>query len=193
MMIRAQKQHQARVIDLICYAFKDDPQLLAYTNGEPAKMRLIARLAFETCLASNTIFLTDDLNAVALCKPSIGKGFYVKPFLINLMFPFVFGFKPLKNLMRIESVLEKTRQKTKDSLYIWMLATDPKQQGKGLGSLLLNHVDDLLPNTYPTIFLETAKESNMLYYTKRGYVLYDLMTLAPNLKVFFMRKAKASS
>ena len=187
-MIKAERKHQACVVALICSAFKQDPQLLAYTNGDLAKMRLIACLAFETCLASNTIFMTDDLNAVALCKPSVGSDFYLKPLLVNLKFPFVFGFKPLLNLMQIEAALEKTRKKSTGGLHIWLLATDPAQQGKGLGSQLLTYIDALLPNTLTEIFLETAKESNMLYYAKRGYVLYDTIAPVPQLKVFFMRK-----
>ncbi len=187
-MIKAERKHQARVIELICSAFIQDPQLLAYTNGDAAKMRLIAHLTFETCLASNTVFMSDDLNAVALCKPSISSGFHLKPLFINLKFPFVFGLQPMLNLMRIETALKKIRKKSTRGLYVWMLATDPVQQGKGLAGKLLNDIDALLPNIFNEIFLETAKESNMLYYAKRGYVLYNTIVPAPQLKVFFMHK-----
>ncbi len=193
MIINAQRQHQAKAIDLISTAFSQDPQFYAYTQGNQAKNKLIARLAFETCLASKTAFFTDDLNAVILCKPSIGKGFYIWPFLINLLFPFVFGIKPLLNLIKIEDALEKTRQKTAGGIYIWMIATDPNHQGKGLGSALLSHIDSLAATQYSDIFLETAKASNAQYYAKRGFVLYDELSPNSALTVYFMRKTCTKS
>lgn len=33
---------------LLTSAFREDPQILAYTNGDERKIRLIAKLAFET-------------------------------------------------------------------------------------------------------------------------------------------------
>lgn len=193
MIINAQRQHQAKAIDLISAAFSHDPQFYAYTQGNQAKNRLIARLAFETCLASKTAFFTDDLNAVILCKPSIGKGFYIRPFLINLLFPFLFGIKPLLNLLKIENALEKKRQKTAGGLYIWMIATDPNHQGKGLGSALLSHIDSLATSQYSDIFLETAKVSNTEYYAKRGFVLYDELIHSSALTIYFMRKSSTKS
>jgi len=190
-MIPAQRQHQTVVINLICEAFRQDPQFLAYTQGKPARISLIARLAFETCLATNTIFLTDDLNAVVLCKPSIGGQFNLRAWLIQGVFPFVFGLTSLRKLIHIENILEKNRQHSKNGLYIWMLATNPMHQGKGLGSTLLDYIDTLTPHNFSDIFLETCRISNVHYYRKRGYVLYHQLNIEPDLNIMFMRKSSA--
>lgn len=188
-MILAQREHQTVVINLICEAFRQDPQFLAYTQGKPARIALIARLAFETCLATKTIFLTDDLNAVVLCKPSVGGWFNPRAWLIQGVFPFVFGVASLRKLMLIENTLEKKRQHSKNGLYIWMLATSPLHQGQGLGSNLLDYITTLIPHNYSDIFLETSQASNVHYYAKRGYVLYHQLDIDRDLSIMFMRKS----
>lgn len=192
-MIYATRQHQKLVLDLISAAFHDDPQFLAYTKGHPAKIRLIALLIFETCLASNTIFLNEDLNAVALCKPaqpsrpqlSIS---LLRVMWIKLMFPLTLGPTLFLRLLRIEHALEKKRPLQGNQLYVWLLATHPKHQGKGLASGLLEEVNALIPSTYHGILLETAKLSNVAYYAKRGYQIYDEIEFGQDLTVFFMHK-----
>lgn len=191
-MIKAEKKHQARAIELICSAFSQDPLLSTYTNNKHSRMQLIARLAFETSLANNAIFMTDDLNAVAMCKHSKSKVFNLNILWITFLFPFVFGIKPFIDLIKIESQIEKHRQTSATGLYIWMLATDPAKQGQGHGSNLLNHIDSLISSKFTEVILETSRESNIHYYAKRSYVLYDMIgpapKIAPQLKIFYMRK-----
>lgn len=187
-MIAAERHHQNLVLDLICTAFRDDPQFLAYTDGHPAKIRLIARLIFETCLASNTIFLTEDLNAVALCKTAKLSRPQMSVLRIQAMFPFILGPKLFLRLLRIENALEKKRLLQDNQLYIWLLATHPEHQGKGLASGLLEHINKLMALSYKTILLETSKPSNLDYYQKRGYQMYDRMAFDHKLTIYFMRK-----
>ncbi len=187
-MILAQRHHQSMVIDLISNAFSRDPQFLAYTQGKQARVRLIIKLAFETCIATHTIYLSDDLQAVALCKPASRSGFNIRALLINMQFPFIFGITSLRNLLRIESAIENKRQTCENCLYIWMLATHTKAQGKGIGSQLLNDIHALCEKNNAPILLETSKASNVQYYAKRGYTLYDELNSAPNLTIYLMKK-----
>jgi ribosomal protein S18 acetylase RimI-like enzyme len=187
-MIHAQRHHEQTVLDLIGRCFRNDPQFLAYTQGHPAKIRLIARLIFETCLASNTIFLTDDLNAVALCKPGGKPPISLRVLWLQFLFPFVLGPRLLMRLMRIEHALEKQRQLQTNDLYVWLLATHPAQQGKGLASQLLAQISQRMPNPYSAIVLETSTASNRDYYTKRGYQGYHAIEFDHDLSIFMMRK-----
>lgn len=187
-MIAAQRQHRSIVIRLICQAFKQDPQFLAYTHGNLGSIQLIAKLAFETCIASKTIYLSDDLNAVALCKPTSGKILNLRVWSIQFLFPLILGVKGLLKLMRIESALAKKRLDFPNGLYIWMIATQPEMQGKGIASQLLREIDKACANKYTHFTLETSKPSNIGFYKNQGYVLFDELKIDADLTIYFMKK-----
>ena len=53
-------------------------------------------------------------------------------------------------------------------IYVEVVAIDPVFQGKGLGSLLINHILSECPAGVP-IYLESTKESNTSLYKRFGF------------------------
>jgi len=78
-----------------------------------------------------------------------------------------------------------------DHLSIENIAVRPDQQGKGLGSKLLDHAERLaLASGLDEIRLYTnaAFASNLSFYSRRGYQEYERGSLLPGSVTIFMRK-----
>jgi ribosomal protein S18 acetylase RimI-like enzyme len=183
----AQRKHKKLIVELIANAFAIDPQIVYYTNGNRSKIELIAKLAFETCMIAKGIYITDDLNAVAICYPSTQNNFSFRVLWENLKFPFVFGLKSLSTMMNVEKMVIAKRQKPEKGLYLWLLAADPAHKGKGHGTALLNYLDNMA--NFKEIILETSNNENLGYYQKRGYKLYDELRVNEDLNISFFKKS----
>lgn len=179
----AERKHKQIVVELVTDAFAKDPQIVTYTNGKRSKIKLIASLAFEICIKSNSIFLTKDLKAVAVCHPSIHKDVGARIFWENFKFPFVFGINSLNKMLKIEKEIIDKRRLPKNGLYLWLLATDPAYKGKGHGSLLLNYLTKL--NSFEEIILETSNIQNVAFYEKRAFTKYDFIKIKNQLPIYF--------
>ncbi|MBP6411713.1 MAG: GNAT family N-acetyltransferase [Pseudarcicella sp.] len=173
-IITAQRRHKKRVIQLITDAFSEDPQILNYCNGKINRIKLIAALAFETSIINNMVFLTEDLNAMAICYSATQHLLNARVLFTNLKFPFVFGLRPLLRMLKTENQIHKKRDSSTKGLYLWLLAASPESKGQGLGGFLLQHIFDL--KGYNKLILETSNKANISFYEKRGFVKSDLLT-----------------
>jgi ribosomal protein S18 acetylase RimI-like enzyme len=182
----AQRKHKTIVVKLIADAFATDPQIVVYTDGNQQKIELIASRAFEICMKYNTVFITDDLNAVAICHPSVHSDFSFRILWENIKFPFVFGINSLSKLMKIEKMIFAKKQTPQSGLYLWFLAANPAHKGQGHGSMLLNYLDKM--TDYKEIILETSNTNNIPYYQKRGYEKYDFLEVNTTLSITLFKK-----
>jgi GNAT superfamily N-acetyltransferase len=78
-----------------------------------------------------------------------------------------------------------------DHLSIENIAVRPNQQGKGLGSKLLDHAERLalsLGLDEIRLYTNAAFASNLSFYARRGYQEYQRGSLLPGSVTIFMRK-----
>jgi GNAT superfamily N-acetyltransferase len=78
-----------------------------------------------------------------------------------------------------------------DHLSIENVAVRPDQQGKGLGSKLLDHAERLavsLGLDEIRLYTNAAFASNLLFYSRRGYHEYQRGSRLPGSVTIFMRK-----
>jgi len=78
-----------------------------------------------------------------------------------------------------------------DHLFIENIAVRPDQQGKGLGSNLLDHAERLalsLGLDEIRLYTNAAFASNLSFYSRRGYQEYQRGSLLPGSVTIFMRK-----
>jgi GNAT superfamily N-acetyltransferase len=78
-----------------------------------------------------------------------------------------------------------------DYLSIENIAVRPDQQGKGLGSKLLDHAERLalsLGLDEIRLYTNAAFASNLSFYSRRGYQEYERGSLLPGSVTIFMRK-----
>jgi ribosomal protein S18 acetylase RimI-like enzyme len=78
-----------------------------------------------------------------------------------------------------------------DHLSIENIAVRPDQQGKGLGSKLLDHAERYavsLGLDEIRLYTNAAFASNLSFYSRRGYQEYERGSLLPGSVTIFMRK-----
>lgn len=78
-----------------------------------------------------------------------------------------------------------------DHLSIENIAVRPDQQGKGLGSKLLDHAERLALSSGLNeirLYTNAAFTSNLAFYSRRGYREYQRGSLLPGSVTIFMRK-----
>jgi ribosomal protein S18 acetylase RimI-like enzyme len=84
--------------------------------------------------------------------------------------PFRAGISGTVRFMRAISVTEKFHKAVEGPhWYLMAVGTSPTRQGTGLGSALLELGTSQADATGIPCYLETATESNVAYYSKRGF------------------------
>ncbi|MBQ0740475.1 GNAT family N-acetyltransferase, partial [Aquimarina celericrescens] len=72
-------------------------------------------------------------------------------------------------------------------LHLWIMGTIPKSKGKGIGTKLLKEVLEYYGKTKP-IYLETTTESNMHFYKKLGFKVFN-ETYALEYPLYFLLRS----
>ncbi len=77
--------------------------------------------------------------------------------------------------------------------YLWILATDPAHQGKGVGRALLEDGLTRADADGLPVYLETLQESNVRYYTKFGFEIVEEIPLEAGLRAWAMVRQPGGS
>jgi hypothetical protein len=72
---------------------------------------------------------------------------------------------------------------------LWILGTNPNEQGKGYGTAILSKAINNFEQNKVPIYLETSTDSNLYYYQRKRFELYHSMILdtKTQLKTYLMR------
>jgi ribosomal protein S18 acetylase RimI-like enzyme len=83
------------------------------------------------------------------------------------------NYRSLRNFFAMGAMIEKHHKADiqRNHWYLWILAADPAEQGKGLGTKVLE--DELREADLAGLpcYVETAKEINLKFYEKQGFAL----------------------
>jgi len=163
-------------------AFHDDPIFALLFGGSVPEPR--ARRFFEIMgkvqLHHELVFRTPAMEAVSIWAPpgewklpnsQIAKNS------IGLMR--VFGRRLFSNL-EILSRMEKAHP-TEPHYYLEFIGTDPKHQGKGMGTQLMQPMIERCDAEGIGAYLESSKESNVGYYARFGFEVTEVITHKPRL------------
>ncbi len=104
------------------------------------------------------------------------------------------GLKVIKRGMPILKYMAPAHKRLApfDHWYLQLLAVDPKEQGKGYGSLLLNAKFKEIDKQGLPIYLETNNEKNVSFYQNHGFEVLEHMII-PETEVpnwIMLRKAR---
>lgn len=91
------------------------------------------------------------------------------------MLPFKTGLGGVSRFMKVGPVTEKLHHHSVEGRHWYLLAlgTKPELQGTGLGSALIDVGAKQADAAGLPCYLETATESNVAFYTKRGFEVKD--------------------
>ncbi len=183
-IIHANREDKPRIIELLSKSFQHDPQTLYILGKEGNKQRKLRRLmayAFEYGLANGKVDISEDRNAVAIWKMRNSKNMTLHLILESLLFLMAYGLRGLKRISDMEERIAKFYPENINFTYLWILGTDPMEQGKGYGSAILSQALGQYEQDRVPIYLETSSESNARYYQKKQFSLYHSFVLDSEL------------
>lgn len=188
-MIKADHAHKALITDLLSRSFESNISvnfLVKQDSQRQARIKFLMEYAFEICMMTGEVLLSEDHNACALIQYPDNKKTSLKSIWLNLQLAFKsIGLSRLGKIINRENVLKKNAPPAR-ALYLWFVGVEPSVQGKGLGSAFVREIIQKSIEMQRPIYLETSMEHNVPFYQKLGFEKYDEITDPHSL--FFMRK-----
>jgi GNAT superfamily N-acetyltransferase len=191
-IINAQRKDKTRIIEILCQSFQNDPQInyILGSNGNKNKklMRLMA-YSFEFGLANGKVEISEDKNSVAIWKSSNSKKMTINLFYESILFFFTFGWSGINRISAMEKKIAAFYPDKTIFNYLWILGTNPNEQGKGYGTAILSKAINNFEQNKVPIYLETSTDSNLKYYQRKRFELYHSMILdsETQLTTYLMR------
>jgi ribosomal protein S18 acetylase RimI-like enzyme len=197
---RATAADSARVINMFTDAFATDP-VMAWIGRRDAKRDQGRRAMFvylvnKLGLPSNELWTADDYGAAALWVPP-ERSDLKQPWWDELiMLPTIIAFTGWNGFGRVDAFrksADKYHPKDKPHFYLMSIGVDPRFQGQGLGSALLEATLAKIDAKGLPTYLESSNEKNVPLYKRHGYVVTSEFRPMPDAPPLWgmWREAKA--
>ncbi len=188
-MIRAELKDKNLIADILTKSFKDNKSvnyIVKQDDKREQRLRSLMEYSFDICYHFGDIFLTDDKKGCALVVLPDEKKTTVKSVLLDLKLIFsCIGLSNIGKAMSREGKIKKLQPKEL-LYYLWFIGVDPGEQHKGIGSSLLTEVINEAKSKQRTICLETSTLTNIPWYEKFGFKIYNELDFG--YKLFFLKK-----
>jgi ribosomal protein S18 acetylase RimI-like enzyme len=170
---RASTRDVPALAAVLARAFFDDP--VASWAWKPDELRMAALERFQATrlrqlIAHEEVWCSEDLACAALWAPP---GHWHSTLRETAQLVPCFGSPRLLARMPLVALgwekLERRHPRSPEHFYLAVLGTDPPAQGQGLGSAVLRGVLDQCDRDGVGAFLESSKESNIVYYSRHGF------------------------
>lgn len=151
------------------------------------RIRALMDYSFEICYLFGEVFFSNDNKACALIvypdkKKTTLKSIWLD---VKLILQCV-GLSNVKKTLNREKLISKVHPKILFS-YLWFIGVAPEDQGKGIGSKLLQSVLDYSNHENRPVYLETSTMKNVPWYDKFGFEAYHEEDLSYHL--YFFRRS----
>lgn len=188
-MIKAKVDDKPLIIDILSKSFDDNKSVNYIVKQDGKRLKRINALmdySFEVCNAFGEVFLSEDKKACALVLFPDQKRTTLKSILLDakLILSCV-GIDNISKAMSRESKINKLKPKD-DMYYLWFIGVDPEYQHTGTGTKLLNEVIEDSTRKERPIYLETSTLTNLPWYKRFGFNIYNELDLGYNL--FFLKR-----
>lgn len=188
-MIRAFKEDKKRVIDILASSFDDNKSvnyILKQDQNRVQRIKNLMAYSFDICQMFGDVFLSDDKNGCALVLMPDKKKTTFRSILLDAKLAIsAISLPNIKKAMSREAAINKTHPEG-PIYYLWFIGVDPSQQGRGIGSGLLNAIIQEGLSQKRTICLETSTLKNIPWYEKHGFETYHEMDFG--YKLYCMKK-----
>lgn len=170
---------------LLGSAFHDDPLMIYLIPDAARRARLLPsfyRFVARYCLRYGFVYTTPDLAGVVCCLPP-GQTTLTAGRLLRISLqgaPVGIGLATLRRFMHFTVYADKAHEQAAPGphWYLWALATEPEQQGRGLGGQLLQTVLHFAGTEQLPCYLETENPRNVPFYQHHGLRLVGDTTVA---------------
>jgi GNAT superfamily N-acetyltransferase len=164
-----------RLVPHLVRAFDDDPVVNWVLRQDGMRSYAFDSL-FRTCLCTlslphGEVLTTDGCIGGALWYPP-GKAKIGFAHQLLLLPNLIRGasFRGLKRIIGVMNAMDKVHP-TERHYYLQFIGVDPDHQGKGLGAALMQPVLERCDREGCGAYLENTKESNRVFYERRGFVV----------------------
>lgn len=184
---RAARADVEPIIDCLTAAFANDP-VMSWIGRRDAKRDSGRRAMFSFLVAKlglpgKELWTSDDYAAAALWVPP-ERAELKLPWLEEIMlFPTLVSFTGFTGLGRIESfrkAADAHHPKARPHFYLMTIGVDPKFQGHGLGSALLDATLATIDAKGMPSYLESSNEKNVPLYKRHGYEVINEFRPTPD-------------
>lgn len=180
--IRAATTHDLPAVGrALAAAFADDPvwEWLAPDRRryERAAAGFFRADAAQVLSGHGELLVDDDVGGAALwAAPNRWKAPLAQTARLTVPALRLFGSRTWRGLGAL-TALEKAHPPGPPHWYLSVLGTDPRHQGRGIGSALLRAVTDRCDEEGLPAYLESSKESNVAFYARHGFEETEVLSL----------------
>lgn len=188
-MNKASSADKELIIDILFKSFRENKSihfLLGKNATRPVVIRKLMAYSVDYCTLFGEVYLSEDRKACALLLFPEKKKTTIHSILLDLRLAFsVIGISNLKKTLDREVRLKKIHPST-PFIYLWFIGVDPAEQGKGIGTRLLNELLKKAHEMGKPVYLETSTRKNIPWYEKHGFTLYNQFNFGYDL--YFLNK-----
>ena len=186
-MLKASHNDKDLIINLLVESFAENKSvnyIVAQDNKKLQRIKALMDYSFEICYQFGEIFLNEDKSACALILyPDKKKtNFTTIAMDIKLILKCI-GFKNITKALNREKAINALHP-DKNIFYLWYIAVNKTEQGKGIGTSFLEKICDYATSCNRDIYLETSTEQNISWYKKMGFELYKELNFTYTLSCF---------
>lgn len=188
-MKRATHRDREKAVDILCRAFIDvlipnSINFVVKKSGDRYKrLKALMEFQFDVSLLNGNVFLSDHDEGCILFLNS--NKFSLKKFASELRLLFVcIGVDNMFKVLRREKLLKSFHPEEK-FIHLWLMAVVPEEQGKGIGTELLN--DSLEFYEGELIYVETTTPENRSFYTQNTFEIFH-ETFELDYPLYFLKK-----
>jgi ribosomal protein S18 acetylase RimI-like enzyme len=175
-MLKAGNEDKDWIIETLTKSFIDNKSVnYIVTQDAERENRIKALMAysFEMCRLFGEVYVSDDKKACALILFPDYKKTTLKTLLLDAQLAFsAVGLTNISKAMQREAIINKQHPKG-PLYYLWFIGVKPSEQGRGIGSKLLQEIINESVSQKRTICLETSTLKNVPWYNKQGFTVYN--------------------
>jgi ribosomal protein S18 acetylase RimI-like enzyme len=175
-MTKAKHTDKELIVNLLVNSFNDNKSVNYIIRQDSKRQQRLGQLmeySYEICNLYGDVFLSPDKKACALLIFPDKKRTTVKSFFLDVKFAInCLGFSNIKNAINREAAIKKIHPK-EPIYYLWFIGVEPAEQGKTLGTQLMESIIAEAKTMQRTICLETSTLKNIPWYKKFGFKIYN--------------------
>jgi ribosomal protein S18 acetylase RimI-like enzyme len=192
-MIKASKIHKERIIELLAECLDTNKSInwiVKQDSQRKERIRHLIDYSFDACIDSDQICLTDDQNGVIISSLSDDKLPFLEEAYLTARFIFkVTGLDGIGKAWRREEYVKSYHPQDHEYIYLWFIAVDKTEQGKGIGSKMIKGIIDKSNIESLPIYVETSDERNLKFYQKHGFEIYHTSEVELfGFELYFLRR-----
>jgi GNAT superfamily N-acetyltransferase len=178
------------VAHLVAAAFADDPAWAFLFGSEYDRLApLFAAALFDTRVAAQHVWVTRDLDAVAMWE-HMGADPISSPDHERRWTAYraEAGDPAWQRLVEYDRAIDEARPRT-PHWYLGVLATRPDRRGRGLATAVMGPVLARADREGVDCCLETSTHANVLFYERRGFTESTDVLIASGPPTWWLRRA----